>query len=174
MGEWNLEDQKLLVQGRLGGSVGCASQLLISAQVMISPFMGSSPEPGSTLTARSLRTIYSLPGSLPLPHSCRHSLFLENKEINIKKQRSYLCRQWHSRLKHRALVPNMLWHLPGQAAPSTSNKGPTRLPECSAKPPVPRHLGSWGGEAQNPILPASSCLNQIGVGPMMIPMSPSP
>ena len=57
-------------------------QLLISAQVMISGFMGSSPGSSSVLTARTLLGIFSLPLSLPLP-----CLLSQNKQINLKKRR---------------------------------------------------------------------------------------
>ena len=49
-----------------------------SAQVMISQFVSSSPEPGSVLTARSPEpALDSVPSSL-LPN-CSHSVSLENK-----------------------------------------------------------------------------------------------
>ena len=51
--------------GRLGGAQSGKRATLISAQVVISCFVGSSPSSGSVLTARSLLGIL-LPLSLPL------------------------------------------------------------------------------------------------------------
>ena len=51
----------------------------ISAQVMISQFMSSSPTSGSVLTVWSLPGILLLPLSLPLPHSCSCCLSLSLK-----------------------------------------------------------------------------------------------
>ena len=71
----------------------CLSRLsvrfLISAQVMISPFMKSSPTAGSGLTAQSLLGILSLPLSLPLPRSQVHA-FKIKKKTNIKGKREQL------------------------------------------------------------------------------------
>ena len=55
--------------------------LLISAQVMISRFVSSSPASGSVLMAQSLDLfpILCLPLSLPLPRSCSVSLCPKNK-----------------------------------------------------------------------------------------------
>ena len=52
-------------------------RLLISAQIVILPFMSSSPISGSVLTAQSLLQILCLPLSLPLP--CSLSLPLYQK-----------------------------------------------------------------------------------------------
>ena len=57
-------------------------RLLISAQVVISRLVGSSPVLGSVPTARSLEPVsvsVSLSLSLPLPCSCSFSLSLKNK-----------------------------------------------------------------------------------------------
>ena len=68
----------LKVQGHLGSSVGV--QLLISAQVMVSRFVRSSPASGSMLTAWSLLGILSVPLSL-CPSLARIFLFLsQNKQ----------------------------------------------------------------------------------------------
>ena len=71
-------------------------RLLVSAQVMISQFVGLSPMWGSALTAWSLLGIFSLPLSLTLPHlsACACSLSLSlSKQINFKKKSNqvYLC-----------------------------------------------------------------------------------
>ena len=57
---------------------------LISAQVMISQFAGSSPALGSVLTAQSLELrILCLPLSLPLPDSCSVSVSFKTKHQNF-------------------------------------------------------------------------------------------
>ena len=58
---WLLKSRRT---GRPGGSVGWASDSWVSAQVMISQFVSSSPALGSLLTVKSLLGILSL--SLPL------------------------------------------------------------------------------------------------------------
>ena len=61
-------DLKNPFSGRLGAqSVG---RLTLSAQVMISWFMGLSPTSGSLLSAQNLPGILCLPLFLPFPHSC--------------------------------------------------------------------------------------------------------
>ena len=59
----------------LGTPGWLSHQLLISAQVMISQAMGSSPASGSVLTAQSLLG-FSLSPSLSLPLPCSPSLSL--------------------------------------------------------------------------------------------------
>ena len=72
-------------------------RLLISAQVMISRFVGLCPGSGSALTAQRLLGILSLPLSLPLlclcVHACEHILS-QNKYIHFKKKclKNLLCR----------------------------------------------------------------------------------
>ena len=63
---------------------GLSVQSLILAQVMISPFMGSSPMSVSVLTAQSLLGILSLPLSLPLPCSLSLSLSLKINKLKNK------------------------------------------------------------------------------------------
>ena len=49
-------------------------QLLVSAQVLISLFVGLSPVLSPALTAQSLLGILSRPPPQPLPHTCMLSL----------------------------------------------------------------------------------------------------
>ena len=65
-------------------------RLWISAQVMISPFVGLSPESGTTLTTRGLLGIFSLPCSLPLPHAWPiHTRMLALKINKLKRKKYY-------------------------------------------------------------------------------------
>ena len=74
---WHLE-RKILSWGHPGGSGRLGVRLSISAQVIISRLMGSSPTWGSAMTARSLLGILSLPLSLPLPRLLSVSLSRNN------------------------------------------------------------------------------------------------
>ena len=73
------------IEEHLGRLSWLSVQLLISAHIMISWFVRSSPWSGSVLTARSLPWIFSLSLclSLPLPLSLS-----QNKYINIKKKKT--------------------------------------------------------------------------------------
>ena len=63
-----------------GMSVAQSVEHLTLAQVMISWFMGSSPESGSALVARSLEpALNSVSPSLSLPLRHSHSLFVSQK-----------------------------------------------------------------------------------------------
>ena len=62
--------------GRLG------VRLLISAQVLISRFVGLSPTSGSTLTVQGLLGILSPPLSLPLPWFCALNQSVKLQSIN--------------------------------------------------------------------------------------------
>ena len=62
--------------GRLG------VRLLISAQVLISRFVGLSPTSGSTLTVQGLLGILSPPLSLPLPCLCSLNQSVKLQSIN--------------------------------------------------------------------------------------------
>ena len=68
--------------GAPGGPSRSSVRRLSSAQVMISQFVGSSPESGSGMTVQSLLGIPSLP-SVSLPCLCPLSL---SKEINFQKK----------------------------------------------------------------------------------------
>ena len=87
LGHWNIFQElcSLWTTVKIGiGFPGWLSQLnvwlLISAQVMISQFMGLSPMCGSVLTTWSLLRILSLLPTLsaPLP-TCTHALFISQK-----------------------------------------------------------------------------------------------
>ena len=74
--------------GAPAGSVGWAADFGsghgLTSCVMISRFVGSSPELGSVLTAQSLEPASdSVSPSLPLHHSCSLSLS-QKKEVNIE------------------------------------------------------------------------------------------
>ena len=64
-----IQAKRLILSGHLGGSVGYVSvRLLISAQVMISRFVGSSPASSSPLTVQSLLGIFPpSPSGPPVP-----------------------------------------------------------------------------------------------------------
>ena len=71
------------------------------AQVMISRFVGSSPESGSVLAARGLEPVsdsVSPSLSLPLPHSCSDSLCLC---LSLKNKINIGAPGWRSRLSVR-------------------------------------------------------------------------
>ena len=71
--------QRIILIEKPKGKVAWVAQLvkhLTSAQVMISQFMGSSPESGSLLSGQSLLQILCPPLSLPLPLSCSSALCL--------------------------------------------------------------------------------------------------
>ena len=87
--EWFLKDFLKMMLRHLGGSVGWAIQPLISAQVMISWFMGSNPALGSSLTVWSRLGLLSpfLPAPTPLS-----LYFSQNKYINLKKKS---CPTWN-------------------------------------------------------------------------------
>ena len=76
--------KKILADGALGWLSQLSLHLLISAQVMISWFMGWSSMSGSALTVWSLLRILSLPLPLPLPFSL--SLSKINKINFFKKE----------------------------------------------------------------------------------------
>ena len=71
--------QDLYILGEPGWLSRLSVQLLISAQVTISRFVGSSPVSGSALTVRSLLGILSLSLSLFAPPSLALSLCVKNK-----------------------------------------------------------------------------------------------
>ena len=84
-------------------------ELWISAQVMISWFVGSSPASGCSLTVWSLVGILSLLLSLPLPPclSLSLSLYLKiNNKTNFKKIKKDLSRALHW-IKHSR--SSLLW-----------------------------------------------------------------
>ena len=78
----------MFFSGCLGGSVGKAFQLLVSAQVMISQFMRSSPTSSSVLTVQNLLGILSLS---PLPLRVLSLFLSQNKYINLKKDVCLSC-----------------------------------------------------------------------------------
>ena len=96
------------------GAPGWLSQLrlwlLVSAQVMISRFMGSSPVSGSVLSVWSLLGILSLSVSLSLSLSLCSSpahvhTLSQNKKINTKKV--YIFEVWEH--EHQIYASSYLW-----------------------------------------------------------------
>ena len=94
MGQGRRSCCKSEIWEHLGSSVGLASDSWVSAQDVISPFMGSSPASGSALTARSLEPAsdsLSLPPllsrslSLSLSHTHTHTHTHTQNKINFRK-----------------------------------------------------------------------------------------
>ena len=78
-------EQKNVNRGRLGGSVRLSIRLLVSAQVVISGLVSSSPTWG-VQTVLSLLGVLCLPLSphLPYLYALSRALWLKNKEVNPK------------------------------------------------------------------------------------------
>ena len=77
--------------GAPGGPSRLSVQCLVSAQVMISQFVSSSPESGSGMTVQSLLGIPSL--SLCVPPLLMPSFSLKRNKLSKKRERK--TREWH-------------------------------------------------------------------------------
>ena len=74
-------------------------------QVMISPFMNSSPKSGSMLTAQSLEPPSdSVSPSLSLPQLCSLFVSLSQRQINVKKKKKEKKRKGKKRKENHAEV----------------------------------------------------------------------